>query len=139
MPVVLDTNVIVSGLRSNQGASYQILMLLYEQKFTLALSTTLILEYEDVLKRPDMNIPLEHQAIEDILDYLASIANRPRLYYTWRPALRDAKDDHLLELAWHAQCKHIVTYNIKDFVGSEKFGIRAIQPQEFLEMQRNEI
>ena len=137
MPVVLDTNVIVSGLRSNQGASYQILMLLYEQKFTLALSTALILEYEDVLKRPEMRIPLEHQAIEDILDYLASIAYRPRLYYTWRPAIRDSKDDHLIELAWHAQSEYIVTYNIKDFVGSEKFGIRAIQPREFLQMQRS--
>jgi putative PIN family toxin of toxin-antitoxin system len=137
MKVVLDTNILVSGLRSNQGTSFQLLTMLTTQQFTIALSTALILEYEDVLKRPELKISLSHQTIDDILDYLASIALRPRLYYTWRPVVRDPKDDHLLELAWHASCEYIVTYNIRDFVGSEKFGVKAIRPIDFLQRSKS--
>jgi putative PIN family toxin of toxin-antitoxin system len=133
MLVVLDTNILVSGLRSNQGSAFQILTKLYHQEFTIALSTALILEYEDVLKRPEMKIPLSFDQIEDVLDYLASIATKPRLYYTWRPAVRDPKDDHLLELAWHARVDYIVTYNIRDFQEARRFDIEAIRPVEFLQ------
>jgi putative PIN family toxin of toxin-antitoxin system len=136
MQVVLDTNILVSGLRSNRGSAFQILTKLYQQEFTIALSTALILEYEDVLKRPALNIPLSHDLIEDILDYLASIAIKPRLYYTWRPALSDPKDDHLLELAWHAGSKYIVTYNTKDFRDAKQYGVEAIQPFEFLQRSK---
>ncbi|WP_293329617.1 PIN domain-containing protein [Microcoleus sp. CAWBG58] len=31
-----------------------------------------------------------------------------------------------------AKCDSVVTYNIRDFVGIERFGIRAIAPAEFL-------
>ena len=136
MRVVLDTNILVSGLRSNQGTAFQLLTMLSNQQFAIALSTALILEYEDVLKRPELKIPLSHETIDDILDYLASIAHRPRLYYTWRPAVRDPKDDHLLELAWHANCEYIVTYNIRDFVGSDKFGVQPIRPLDFLKRSK---
>ncbi len=137
MQVVLDTNILVSGLRSNQGSAFQILTKLYQQEFTIALSTALILEYEDVLKRPEMKIPLSHESIEDVLDYLASVATKPRLYYTWRPAVRDPKDDHLLELAWHARSDYIVTYNIRDFRDSDKFGVKTIRPFEFLQRSKS--
>jgi predicted nucleic acid-binding protein len=80
-----------------------------------------------------MKIPLSFDQIEDVLDYLASIATKPRLYYTWRPAVRDPKDDHLLELAWHARVDYIVTYNIRDFQEARRFDIEAIRPVEFLQ------
>ena len=54
--------------------------------------------------------------------------------YLWRPQLKDPSDDMVLELAVTANCKYIITYNLNDFKGIEKFGIQAITPKAFLEM-----
>jgi len=51
----------------------------------------------------------------------------------WRPYLRDSKDDHVLEVAVASQAQTIVTHNIKDFKEIDKFGIKAITPNELLE------
>ena len=48
--------------------------------------------------------------------------------------MRDPKDDHILELAVASTTQTIVTHNLKDFKGIGKFGIKAIQPGEFLEV-----
>ena len=52
----------------------------------------------------------------------------------WRPYLRDPKDDHVLEVAVASKTQIIVTHNIKDFKGVEKFGIKAIPPGKLLEV-----
>jgi len=51
--VILDTNILVSALRSKQGASYRLLELLRnsDEPWQISVSTALILEYEAVLKR----------------------------------------------------------------------------------------
>lgn len=46
----------------------------------------------------------------------------------------DADDEMLLELAVSAKCEYIVTHNIKDFKGTDKFGIKAIAPRAFLQI-----
>lgn len=46
--------------------------------------------------------------------------------------LRDPNDEMLLDLAIEAQCDAIVTYNRRDFMGSEPFGIRILSPRQFL-------
>ncbi len=51
MRVVLDTTVLVAGLRSRNGASFALLRLLREGRWTLVLSNTALAEYEEVLKR----------------------------------------------------------------------------------------
>lgn len=38
----------------------------------------------------------------------------------------------LLELAVEAGCNRLITYNLKDFTGIEQFGVRAVEPKEFL-------
>jgi predicted nucleic acid-binding protein len=68
-----------------------------------------------------------------VLDYLCSVARHFRVYYLWRPLLRDPHDDMVLELAVTAECPLIVTYNVSDFVGIERFGIGAITPKVLLE------
>lgn len=50
--IVVDTNVVVSGLRSRMGASNALLNKMVKGSVAYALSPALILEYEDVLKRP---------------------------------------------------------------------------------------
>jgi putative PIN family toxin of toxin-antitoxin system len=130
--IVIDTNVFLSALRSNRGASFLLLMLIGQNDlFEINLSVPLVLEYEDVAKRPGLAPDLSMRDIDDILDYLCSVARWHAIFFLWRPFLKDPKDDMVLELAVEAQCDYIVTFNRKDFVGSDRFGIAAVTPQEF--------
>ena len=72
--------------------------------------------------------------VDDILDFVINNSNHWQIYYLWRPQLKDPGDDMVLELAVTANCNYIITYNVKDFKGIEKFGIKAITPKKFLEM-----
>ena len=128
--IVIDTNVIVSALKSNRGASYKLLSLIGEERFQLCISVPLVIEYEDVLKRDTLEIPLNN--INDILDYICSVADKREIFYLWRPYLKDPKDDMVLELAVESESDFIITYNQKDFTGIEKFGISVLSPKEFL-------
>lgn len=130
--IILDTNVLLSALRSQFGASFRLLSLIEDSRFQINLSVALVLEYEDVLKRPDVNLKLTHQEIDDVLDFLCQNANLCEIFYLWRPTLRDPKDDFLLELAVESNSDYIVTFNTKDFAESDKFGIKAIKPSDFL-------
>jgi len=81
----------------------------------------------------DDKSPLTEADINDILDYLCRMANQREVFYLWRPFLKDSKDDMVLELAVSGQCQAIITYNKKDFVGTDQFGLQVMTPQEFLE------
>lgn len=130
--VVLDTNVLVSALRSRRGASHRVLLAVAGGKVEIALSVPLVLEYEDAAKRTAREVGLSSQDVDDVLDYLCSVAHLQAIHFLWRPVLRDVRDDHVLELAVEAGCDVIVTHNLKDFAGSERFGVRVATPQEFM-------
>jgi putative PIN family toxin of toxin-antitoxin system len=130
--IVLDTNVLIAGLRSRRGASFRILEFLEQGFFQINLSVPLVFEYEDVAKSSSKEIGLTVRDIDDLLDFMCQIANLHEIFYLWRPFLSDPKDDMILELAVTAQCQYIVTFNLADFAGIEKFGIRAVMPKEFL-------
>ena len=132
LQVAIDTNVIISGLRSNQGSAFQVLRLIGKEQFDLNISVPLILEYNDVLLRQSSHLGLLRSEIESLLDYYCSIGNKHKIYYLWRPVLQDPKDEMVLELAVKAQCKYIITFNKRDFGGSEKFGVIVLTPNEFL-------
>ena len=131
--IVLDTNVLISALRSRQGASYKLLSLIDNGNFILNISVPLFLEYESVAYRESLNSPLGKSDIEDILNYIAQVSSKRDIFYLWRPFLKDSKDDLVLEVAVESRSKVIVTYNKKDFVGIDKFGIKALTSREFLE------
>jgi predicted nucleic acid-binding protein len=131
--IVLDTNVVVSGLRSRRGAAFRLLSLVGGTRaFRIALSVPLVLEYEAVLKRQSRALGLSHDDIEATIDYLCSTGTLHEIFYLWRPVLRDPHDDFVLELGVTAGCETIVTFNARDFVGAEAFGIRVEGPLEFL-------
>jgi len=130
--VVLDTNVVVAALRSRQGASFKLLSLLEEDRFEVAISVPLLLEYEDVLTRQIQAGLYEQQDIDDFLDYLCQTAHRQSIFFLWRPFLPDPKDDMVLELAVAAGCEAIVTHDQRDFVGAERLGVRIDAPRDFL-------
>jgi putative PIN family toxin of toxin-antitoxin system len=132
--VVLDTNVIVSGLRSRRGASFRVLSLVGSGKFEHCLSVALALEYEDAIKRSEAAIRLRKTELENILDYLCASARQQEIHFLWRPTLSDPNDDMVLEVAVHGACDAIVTFNVDDFRGAESFGIKVVRPQEFLKL-----
>jgi putative PIN family toxin of toxin-antitoxin system len=132
--IILDTNVLVAALKSRKGASFKLLSLIDSGKFEVNLSVPLFLEYEDVLKRKDMLPHLAMEDIDNVLDYICKQGNRKKIFYLWRPFLKDPKDDFVLELAVEAGCDYIITYNLKDFEGINKFGVKAITPKEFLKI-----
>lgn len=130
--IVLDTSVLIAGLRSPRGASYALLQHLGSGAFNLSISVPLVLEYEAVAKEHSRAIGLTHAEIDDVVDYICAIADHREIYYLWRPFLRDPKDDMVLELAVESGAEYIVTHNLRDFQGVEKFGIEGVSPGTLL-------
>jgi putative PIN family toxin of toxin-antitoxin system len=130
--VVLDTNVLVAGLRSRQGASFKLLSEIGHGKFEIALSVPLVLEYEDALLRHASATGLSRRDVDVVLDYFCSVAHLQTIFFLWRPLLPDPKDDLVLELAVAAGCRTVVTFNVRDFRGGESLGVSAVPPGTFL-------
>lgn len=129
----MDTNILFSGLYSSSGASYQILRLIEASRITPVISTTLLFEYEDILKRKQKELELSGNEIEVVLDNICALSEFQKIYFLWRPYLKDPKDDHVLEVAVASQTKMIVTHNMKYFKGIDKFGVTALRPGKLLE------
>lgn len=130
--MVLDTNVLVSAMRSRQGASFKLLSLLVEERFEISLSVSLALEYEYAMRRHLSEAPISRQDLEDLLDFLCRVAHRQKIFFLWRPQLRDADDDLILELAVASRSAAIVTHNVQDFGDLARFGLRVLTPGAFL-------
>jgi putative PIN family toxin of toxin-antitoxin system len=129
----MDTNILFSGLYSSSGASYQILRLIDSGRITPVISTTLLFEYEDVLKRKQKELGLSENEVDVVLDNICALSEFQKIYFLWRPYLKDPKDDHVLEVAVAAKTKIIVTHNMKDFKGVHEFGVTALRPGKLLE------
>jgi predicted nucleic acid-binding protein len=133
--VVLDTNVLVAAVRSRQGASFALVSSIPSPEFQPCLSVGLYTEWQEVLTRAE-NLPPDRTS-EDALGfvrYLAGQCHLQEIHFLWRPFLPDADDDMVLELAVAAGCRHIITHNVKDFHGSERVGVTALSPREFLKL-----
>ena len=130
--IVIDTCVLISALRSRNGASFRLLSLIDSNKFSFFLSVPLVLEYEAVAKRMSRNLGLTHTDIEDIIDYICTVGEHRQVHFLWRPSLKDPGDDFVLELAVEAESDYIVTHNVKDFKDIKKFNIKAITPKQLL-------
>lgn len=131
---VVDTNVLIAGLRSSSGASYQILLAADRGDFQLALSVPLLAEYDDVSLRPSSGIKIPRSAVDTIIRRIAMVAHKQQIYYLWRPILPDPKDDMLLEVAVASGATHIVTFNRKDLQPASQFGIVVLPPSEFIRL-----
>ena len=129
--IILDTNILVTAMLSKRGASFFLLQMIDDPRIQIHLSTPLVKEYEEVLNRSHHN--LKYQDIEDVIDYLISIAKAHKIYYLWRPVLKDIQDDMVLELAVKANSM-IITYNKNDFKESEQFNIPVLNAKELLNM-----
>lgn len=121
----------MAGLRSSLGASHRVLSLIGSGRFVHVVSVALLFEYEAAVMRPECGIRLPRSVINDVLDYVCAAGQRQQIYFLWRPTLPDPSDDLVLEVAVHGHCDRIVTFNIRDFAGSEQFGIQVETPATF--------
>jgi putative PIN family toxin of toxin-antitoxin system len=131
--VVLDTNIIVAGLRSKRGSAFRLLTLVGKGVFDIHLSVPLVLEYREVLSRQLPNLYVTSLDVEEFIEFHCSVATQHQIFFLWRPYLPDPKDDMVLELAVKARCDSVITYNTRDFNGIEQFGIKILTPAEFLQ------
>jgi len=142
MIVTLDTNVLLAALLSQAGSSHLILNLVIEGKLNLALSTPVVLEYEDVLKRKEMleKLNLAHGDIEDLLDLLVMLADKQAIFYRLRPNLFDENDNLFVECAFSSNSNYLVTSNVRDFNRSElkSYPFKVMTPGNFYYLWRNE-
>lgn len=133
--VVLDTNVVVAGIRSPDGASREILRLVSDGVLTPVLSVVLFAEYESVLKRDELlgETGLGTEDVDTVLDHFLARARLQRINFLWRPNLPDPDDDCVLECAVNGNAAVLVTFNKKDFPRVRKlFGVMVLTPREFL-------
>lgn len=130
MRIVLDTSVVIAGLRSKSGASRCWISAILDRQYTLLLSVPLILEYEAVATRPaNMSVHgLTKLEVGELLDAMCAVAVQVELNYLWRPMLRDPDDEMVLETAIAGRADALLTFNIRDFAGAERFGIKVEQP-----------
>lgn len=137
MRVVIDTNVLVSALKSRKGAAFALISQMPSEHFQPALSVPLYAEYQDVLTRPEhLTGTVSAEDILRFLRYICKISHRQNIFFLWRPRLKDPKDEMVLELAAASRSRYIITYNLRDFKGVERFGIEALTPAAFLEKIR---
>ena len=129
---VIDTNVLRAGLYSSTGASHQILRLVEQGRLIPLLSTALLFEYEEILRRQQKALGLTDQEIDDVLDGFCVRGECRKIHFLWHPALSDLKDVPVLELAFAAGNADIVTHNMVDFAAASKFGIRVVSPARLL-------
>jgi putative PIN family toxin of toxin-antitoxin system len=130
--IVIDTNVLVSALRSRRGASYALFSLIGDPRWQATVSVALVLEYEATGKREAGSVGVESEVIDAIIDMMCATSYQHDVHFRTRPALPDPNDEFILELAVNSQSDFIVTYNVRDFRGSELFGIRVVTPAGFL-------
>jgi putative PIN family toxin of toxin-antitoxin system len=132
MRIVLDTNVLVSGLHNPNGVPGRIVDLVLAGKLTLLYNDAILGEYADVLARPRLNISEEH--VQAVIGYIRLSGERVTAYPLPSDVLPDPDDLAFAEVAITASAESLVTGNLKHFVGLKEHGVVVLSPTEFLEM-----
>ena len=135
LKIVLDTSVVVAGLRTRLGAGNAVLRLIAAKKVRLLATPPLFLEYEDVLKRPEHRLVhgLSVDEIDEFLSELAALIEPVDVHFQWRPQTRDPNDEMVLEAAINGQADAVVTYNVSDFAeAQERFGVLVMTPSDLM-------
>lgn len=136
MMIVLDTNVIVSGILRPYSKAAAILRLAATGIIQLAYDLRILSEYQDVLNRPkftfakeDISVFLDQAEKEGVLVSVIPLKFR----------LPDPDDEPFLEVALAARAEAIITGNKRHFPKKVYQGIRILSPAEFLEAFEDKI
>lgn len=133
MKVVLDTNVLVSGLLSPHGASAEIVRMTSAGLLQICHDGRILSEYRAVLVRPKFNLNPEHLGalLEQIEALGDSIVAEPL-----KKRLPDPDDEPFLEVAIRAKADSLVTFNTKHYPLENRQGVAISTPSDFLDLYR---
>jgi uncharacterized protein len=133
MILVLDTNVIVSGILKPYSKTAAILRLVADGAITSAYDIRILSEYRDVLSRPKFNFAKGN--IEAFLDQVEQegvlVSVKPLKNH-----LPDPDDEPFLEVALSGGVKAIVTGIKRHFPRKDCQGVKILSPVEFLEAMK---
>ena len=139
MRLVLDTNVVVAAMRSPRGASAEILRAARRGEAALLANVALALEYESVCGRREHQIAaaLTPEEVVIFIDAVVAIMEPVETHFIWRPQLRDADDEFVLETAINGGADAVVTFNARDFgKAPSRFGLELLAPAAALRRMR---
>jgi putative PIN family toxin of toxin-antitoxin system len=126
--LVLDTNVIVSAVLKPEGLPRTALLLAITQPARLYVSPEILVEYREVIARPEFKIRrgLRHQLLQ-------LIRNHARLVHPARAVqvAKDPDDNKFLECADAARADYLVTGNLRHFPEFWK-KTKVITPSELI-------
>ena len=129
MRVVLDTNVIVSGLLSPFGPPGEIVRMVSSGTLVLCLDARLLAEYDEVLARPKFGFdPDSVAAFLDYVDFKSEVVASQPL----DNRLPDLDDEPFLEVALAAGADCLVTGNLVHFPADLRAGVTVLTPAEFM-------
>jgi uncharacterized protein len=133
MKIVLDTNVLVSGLLQPFGPSGQIVRLVASGDLVLCHDPRILAEYEDVLLREKFGFDPER--VEILLEGIRAggipVAARPLAI-----RLPDTDDEPFLEVALAGGARCLVTGNERHYPAEARSGVAVLSPRLFLELYR---
>lgn len=135
--LILDTNVLVTALCNSNGASHLLIRWALTGKIILLASPALWLEYEAVIKRPQIRLRhgISLENLDIVLDSLAAQVQPVHLNYLWRPQLPDPNDEMVLETALNGNADALVTFNTKDFAdAADRFSLKLLTPTECIKI-----
>jgi predicted nucleic acid-binding protein len=135
MRLVLDTDVVVAGLRSPKGASAALLLAIEAGLAQLLVTVPLFLEYEAVSRRPEHLLAsgLRPADLDIIFDRLVELAVPIELWFLWRPQLHDPADEMMLEAAVNGRADALVTFNRRHYLpAAGLFDLPVLLPGEAL-------
>lgn len=130
MRVVLDTNVLVSGLITPKGPPGEILRLLETAPIVPCFSESILGEYRDVLARPKFGFPAN--SIASLLRRFAAVGERIAAN-PLSAGLPDPKDEAFLAVALTAHADFLVTGNLRHFPARLRHGVAVVSPRDFLD------
>jgi putative PIN family toxin of toxin-antitoxin system len=135
MRIVLDTNVLVSGLLQPFGPSGQIVRLVASGELSLCHDPRILAEYREVLLRK--KFPFDPERVGALLEEIIAggipVAGRPLAI-----RLPDPDDEPFLEVALAGEVQCLVTGNAKHYPPEARYGVEVLSPRVFVEIYRVE-
>ena len=133
MKVVLDTNVLVSGLLTPFAPPGEIVRLVVAGRLRLCLDARLMAEYVAVLHRPKFHFDVD--AVATLLNFLMHTGHFVAAE-TLPHLLPDPDDQPFLEVALAGQADCLITGNQRHFPAALCQGQRVLAPAEFIRHYR---